>query len=438
MINLKNIPEELQTLNHWARWEYEGELLPFSEALPLYKGILQAKQGLGLWLNNTPYVAYKLHGGYNGHVLPWAATIIQSLGSYSEVFGNDIYILVKGKTAWRGFIHPHGGGAIEGVEFIPLRGFVIKGFSNVRELDLKPYEAGWFPLPTLRGSDPLEVLLARLSGVKKRSGGYMACCPAHEDRSASLSISQAADGTILMKCFAGCPTKEVLASIGLNFSNLYPNGSQPKEPYPKVVRSKSKPPIAPAPALYQERMEYHQQYLAKHGLPITLENRGLSVENALSLGLGSDRHGNAYIPLTDSIGHLLQIKMRLAKGEEKYSYLIKGQGSPCWYSKIDGPVLVVEGELNGMLCHLASGYSVIAGKEPNFGLLAKLQNPCFIFTDFDEAGNKLYQRWQEQAVALGIYPKRLGPLEEDLDACEYAHLYGQKALASKLESLMRG
>ena len=54
----------------------------------------------------------------------------------------------------------------------------------------------------------------------------MACCPAHKDRSPSLSITP--DGeTVLITCFAGCGTEDVLASIGLTFSDLYPPRDTP-------------------------------------------------------------------------------------------------------------------------------------------------------------------------------------------------------------------
>jgi hypothetical protein len=43
----------------------------------------------------------------------------------------------------------------------------------------------------------------------KSSDGYKAHCPAHEDRTESLSINQRGD-KILLRCFAGCDTRAVL------------------------------------------------------------------------------------------------------------------------------------------------------------------------------------------------------------------------------------
>lgn len=69
-----------------------------------------------------------------------------------------------------------------------------------------------------------EALLGRLSVVRKRSANqWSARCPAHDDKGPSLSIRELPDGRILLKCFAGCDTHEVLATLGLNFRDLYPH-----------------------------------------------------------------------------------------------------------------------------------------------------------------------------------------------------------------------
>lgn len=68
-----------------------------------------------------------------------------------------------------------------------------------------------------------ENLLNRLSGVRETGNGkYAARCPAHDDRSPSLAIKECGDGRLLIHCFAGCETEDVLASIGLTFSEIMP------------------------------------------------------------------------------------------------------------------------------------------------------------------------------------------------------------------------
>lgn len=66
-------------------------------------------------------------------------------------------------------------------------------------------------------------LLSRLHKVKRTGQGrHMACCPAHQDRSASLAVKELDDGRILLHCFAGCPTADVLAAVGMTFADLMP------------------------------------------------------------------------------------------------------------------------------------------------------------------------------------------------------------------------
>jgi len=65
-------------------------------------------------------------------------------------------------------------------------------------------------------------LLDRLDGVRKSGKGWIAKCPAHTDRSASLSIAQGDDGRVLLHCFAGCLVHDVLGAVGLSIANLFP------------------------------------------------------------------------------------------------------------------------------------------------------------------------------------------------------------------------
>ena len=79
----------------------------------------------------------------------------------------------------------------------------------------------------------IDKILQHLSKVKKTSKGYQAQCPAHADKSPSLSIKETADGRILLHCHAGCTAEAVVASIGLKLSDLYhPATNTPRRPPP--------------------------------------------------------------------------------------------------------------------------------------------------------------------------------------------------------------
>lgn len=74
-------------------------------------------------------------------------------------------------------------------------------------------------------------LLPRLANVTGGGPDWTACCPAHPDDRASLSIRQTDDGKVLLKCFAGCSFEAITAALGLKPADLMgPNGSWRKDP----------------------------------------------------------------------------------------------------------------------------------------------------------------------------------------------------------------
>ena len=77
-------------------------------------------------------------------------------------------------------------------------------------------------------------LLSRFSKVKSTGrNSWLACCPAHDDRSPSLSIKEEADGHILLHCFAGCSAIDVVGAIGVDIGDLFPEEVQHKAPVRK-------------------------------------------------------------------------------------------------------------------------------------------------------------------------------------------------------------
>ena len=69
----------------------------------------------------------------------------------------------------------------------------------------------------------LNTVLQRLDKVQRiGSDRYKALCPAHDDRSPSLAIKDD-DGRLLLHCFGGCETLDVVSAIGLNFADIMPD-----------------------------------------------------------------------------------------------------------------------------------------------------------------------------------------------------------------------
>jgi putative DNA primase/helicase len=56
-------------------------------------------------------------------------------------------------------------------------------------------------------------IIAKALGGRKAGAAWMARCPAHDDRDPSLSIRNAGDGKVLVRCHAGCDQERVIAAL---------------------------------------------------------------------------------------------------------------------------------------------------------------------------------------------------------------------------------
>jgi len=63
--------------------------------------------------------------------------------------------------------------------------------------------------------------LSRLKGVKPQKGGWIARCPAHGDRHASLSIKEGDDGRILLKDHGRCEVEAIVTAMNLTMADLF-------------------------------------------------------------------------------------------------------------------------------------------------------------------------------------------------------------------------
>lgn len=68
-----------------------------------------------------------------------------------------------------------------------------------------------------------EKLLQHCKRVRATGRGtWVACCPAHEDKSPSMTVRELQDGMVLVHCFAGCSTESIIGACGLDFGDLFP------------------------------------------------------------------------------------------------------------------------------------------------------------------------------------------------------------------------
>ena len=82
----------------------------------------------------------------------------------------------------------------------------------------------------------VERVLGLLERVKKSGSGWTACCPAHDDRSPSLSIKEGEDGRVLLHCHAGCEVEAICGALGMGVRDLF----MARVSTPRPARSRGK------------------------------------------------------------------------------------------------------------------------------------------------------------------------------------------------------
>lgn len=102
----------------------------------------------------------------------------------------------------------------------------------------------------------LPEFLARLEGVRKSGRGYVARCPSHDDRNASLSIGDG-DRGIVVRCFAGCEPRNIVAGAGVTLRDLFSEAAPRVNRTPlrasNSVTREARPTVAPLSAELVER-----------------------------------------------------------------------------------------------------------------------------------------------------------------------------------------
>lgn len=74
-----------------------------------------------------------------------------------------------------------------------------------------------------------EPLLQRLDAIQQSGGGWRARCPACGGKSRKLTVAER-DGRVLLHCFGGCKSIEVLEAVGLGWPDIMPPRHWPESP----------------------------------------------------------------------------------------------------------------------------------------------------------------------------------------------------------------
>ena len=130
----------------------------------------------------------------------------------------------------------------------------------------------------------LEDFLARceaLTGYRaRRSGaGFLARCPAHEDRRPCLSVREGDRGKVLAYCFAGCTFAEILAALNLESGAEIP----PRRPLLRL------PEQQPDPLPSEEALDgWRVALLTSHAMERLDALRGWNLDAIVACELGLD------------------------------------------------------------------------------------------------------------------------------------------------------
>jgi hypothetical protein len=74
-------------------------------------------------------------------------------------------------------------------------------------------------------------LLGKLDWVRRSGGGWAARCPAHPDKSPSLSVREGEKG-LLLHCFSGCRIEDITQAIGIGVADLFYESGMPRAESP--------------------------------------------------------------------------------------------------------------------------------------------------------------------------------------------------------------
>ena len=213
----------------------------------------------------------------------------------------------------------------------------------------------------------LQSFLDRFGEVAQQGDGWLAHCPAHSDSDPSLRLAVTPDGTALVKCRAGCETADVIAAVGLSFSDL--RGVDVSDGV--TIRAEAQAPLSPA-AIARLRVTLdNYEGLSEATAEYAARRFGVDADTAVRLGLGTatDLPGGErlVVPFCDPKGVALGFQARAidsAAAVRWYGPKNPEQGSWSrvgWFSggSTAPEIVITEGPGDALTC-AANGYDAIA------------------------------------------------------------------------------
>jgi DNA-binding transcriptional ArsR family regulator len=179
---------------------------------------------------------------------------------------------------------------------------------------------------TARATSPrltLQQIIPHLRKARRLpDGSYMACCPAHDDSTPSLHLSESPDGTLLWKCFAGCPQDAVQRELE-RLAGVQPATARP---IPPRRRGRTQQQAVSSDARARTPLGVRaQSTLAEYA-----RAKGLDAERLRAWGLTDLQAGGIEIPYRNADGEIACIRYRLAlEGANRFRW--RQGDTPCLY-----------------------------------------------------------------------------------------------------------
>jgi DNA primase len=215
-------------------------------------------------------------------------------------------------------------------------------------------------------ASPTQKVLALLSGAKQHGTGWMARCPAHDDHDPSLSVKEDIDGKVLLHCFVGCATEDIVHVLGLTMGDLFArrNGtnnvypSSPRDPRNSATvnqKSQLTPEVTPEKTVAEAAQQSATVQQSNNGVTLAqyAEAKRLPIEFLQSLGLSNRRYKGLpaiHIPYYDPDGTVCSTRYRVAVSGKGHT-VAKAGDTTCLYglSRLEAPtpgssITMVEGE----------------------------------------------------------------------------------------------
>ncbi|MFJ6720531.1 phage/plasmid primase, P4 family [Streptomyces sp. NPDC091259] len=313
----------------------------------------------------------------------------------------------------------------------------------------------------------LTEILARLKGVEEDHDGYLALCPAHNDRHhPSLKLTLKDDGRLLIVCRTGCAKPDILKAIPLPASALFDVDGQGA----RTISAKAPETIGPA-EIAGLRVFVDETSAALMGEPratdYLMTRFGLSPETAEDLGVGYchpgdrpqgwlsrgfTRYPRLTVPLAGFDGVVRGLQGRDLSGScparwvgltnvdsktwAKYGVMRSGAGFDT--------VLVCEGPSDALTA-VGAGYDAVAirgaGLARNAGLVAELAEglrdlDVVIAGDRDRAGAGFTDSLAVALVRAGVMVRRL-EIPHDGDDLTDWRARGTEAFPAELHRAVR-